>query len=325
MTFWRTADQVFIAHLICCSEGAEPTGFSEPPDCVSGVFMRLWPAVAEPERSAVLLPHIRSGCDPLPFRGCSAVQSRGATRWETCWPQHRVARCRVRRVQRRSSVPNQTVQRMTPSPLGCNRVSVWASSLTSFVGRRSFSASCKNSVCGVYILDIKRILIAVSVVTIVIVAGSTMYSASSSRRASERKLLRVWSAPGSSVEERAEAVNRGFPRGIPVSSVIALLGTNHTEVRLIGADNRGKAPGGFFTLTYGFGDGETVLIQATGPVNADPLGAGFYSAVGLIRGHPSARTRTSNPGESQPDGAANRGQPVGSRTNQTSPAAGPGG
>jgi hypothetical protein len=36
---------------------AEPTGFSEPPDCVSGdllrslVFIRQWPAVAEPARS----------------------------------------------------------------------------------------------------------------------------------------------------------------------------------------------------------------------------------------------------------------------------------
>jgi hypothetical protein len=137
----------------------------------------------------------------------------------------------------------------------------------------------------------KRILIAVSVLTIAIVTGSTMYSASFSRRASERKLLRVWSAPGSSVEERAEAVNRGFPRGIPVSSVIALLGTNHTELRLIGYYNRGKSPGGFFTLTYGFGRGETVLIQAQGPVNADPLGAGFYSAVGLIWGRESQSGR----------------------------------
>ena len=168
----------------------------------------------------------------------------------------------------------------------------------------------------------KRILIAVSVLTIAIVTGSTMYSASSSRRASERKLLRVWSAPGSSVEERAEAVNRGFPRGIPVSSVIALLGTNHTELRLIGTDNRGKSAGGFFTLTYGFGGGETVLIQAQGPVNADPLGAGFYSAVGLIRGHPSARTGTNNPGESQPAGAADGSHPFSLETNGTPGAAG---
>jgi hypothetical protein len=29
---------------------SEPTGFSEPPDCVSGLFIRQWPAVAEPER-----------------------------------------------------------------------------------------------------------------------------------------------------------------------------------------------------------------------------------------------------------------------------------
>jgi hypothetical protein len=30
---------------------AQPTGFSEPPGCVSGVFIRQWPAVAEPARS----------------------------------------------------------------------------------------------------------------------------------------------------------------------------------------------------------------------------------------------------------------------------------
>jgi hypothetical protein len=34
---------------------AEPTGSSEPPDFVSGVFRRQWPAVAEPARSATLL------------------------------------------------------------------------------------------------------------------------------------------------------------------------------------------------------------------------------------------------------------------------------
>jgi len=29
---------------------AEPTGSSEPPDCVLGFFIRRWPAVAEPAR-----------------------------------------------------------------------------------------------------------------------------------------------------------------------------------------------------------------------------------------------------------------------------------
>jgi hypothetical protein len=33
-------------------QGSEPTGSSEPPDCVSGLFIRQWPAVAEPARSA---------------------------------------------------------------------------------------------------------------------------------------------------------------------------------------------------------------------------------------------------------------------------------
>jgi len=44
---WAMSSSMVIAggiHL------AEPTGSSEPPDCVSGVFIHHWPAVAEPER-----------------------------------------------------------------------------------------------------------------------------------------------------------------------------------------------------------------------------------------------------------------------------------
>ena len=129
------------------------------------------------------------------------------------------------------------------------------------------------------------------------------------RTASERQLLRVWSAPGSSVEERAEAVNRCFPPGIPISSIIALLGTNHAELRLVATANRGKFFEGGFTLTYGFGGGETVTIQAWGPTNANPLGAGFSDAKGWTRRSGSARTETNNPGEGQPAGAAAGSQP----------------
>ena len=139
------------------------------------------------------------------------------------------------------------------------------------------------------------------------------------RTAAERQLLRVWSAPGSSVEERAEAVNRCFPRGIPVSSIIAVLGTNHTELRLIATADRGKSSEGAFTLTYGFGGGETVTIQAWGPVNADPLGAGFSGAKGWIRQSGSARNRTNDPGEGQLAGAGD-GRRV--ETNGTPAAAG---
>ena len=142
------------------------------------------------------------------------------------------------------------------------------------------------------------------------------------RTVSERHLLRVWSAPGSSVEERAEAVNRCFPLGIPVSSIIALLGTNHAKLRLVAIANRGKFFEGGFTLTYGFGDGETVTIQAWGPTNANPLGAGFSGAKGWIRQSRSARTRTDNPGEGQPADAADGSQPFSLETNGTPGAAG---
>ena len=134
------------------------------------------------------------------------------------------------------------------------------------------------------------------------------------RIASERQLLRVWSAPGSSVEERAEAVNRCFPRGIPLSSIMALLGTNHAELRLIAISNRGKASEGLFRLTYGFHDGEAVSIQAWGPTNANPLGAGFSGAESWMRPSGAARTRTNNPEEGQA-GAMNVSQPIRSDTN----------
>ena len=145
----------------------------------------------------------------------------------------------------------------------------------------------------------KPILIAVSVLTIAIVAGSVMYSASSSRTASERKLLRLWSAPASSVEERAEAVNRCFPRGTPISSIIAVLGTNHTALRRVATANRGKYSEDAFTLTYGFGGGESVIIQAWVRANADPLGGAFSGARGLIWEAPGARTQTTNTREDQ--------------------------
>ena len=147
----------------------------------------------------------------------------------------------------------------------------------------------------------KRILLAVSVLTIVIVTGSTMYSASSSRRASERKLLRVWSAPASSIEERTEAVNRCFARGTPISSMVAVLGTNHTALRRVATTNRGKDSKDLFTLTYGFGGEESVIIQAWVNENADPLGGAFDRALGVIRGLPAARTQANSTREGQPE------------------------
>jgi hypothetical protein len=131
----------------------------------------------------------------------------------------------------------------------------------------------------------------------------------------------VWSAPGSSVEERAETVNRCFPPGIPISSIIALLGTNHAELRLVAIANSGKSFEGRYTVTYGFGNGEAVTIQAWGPTNANPLGAGFSGAKGWIRPAGSARTETNNIGERQPAGAADGSEPFSVETNGTPGAA----
>lgn len=57
-----------------------------------------------------------------------------------------------------------------------------------------------------------------------------------------------------------------------------------------------------FTLAYGFGGEESVIIQA-GWVNenADPLGGAFREARGLIRGRPAAATQGNNTREGQPE------------------------
>jgi hypothetical protein len=120
--------------------------------------------------------------------------------------------------------------------------------------------------------------------------------------ASEQQLLRVWSMPGSSVEERAEAVNRYCRPGTPISSIITLLGTNHTGLRLTAINE--KAGYRLFAVTYEFAGEQNLNIQGWAPVNTDPMSAAFDRAFGwrgpgMLR-REQMRSRSSDTGEVQP-------------------------
>ena len=82
--------------------------------------------------------------------------------------------------------------------------------------------------------------------------------------------------------------------------MVAVLGTNHTALRRVSTTNRGKDSKDLFTLTYGFGGEESVMIQGWVNENTDPLGGAFDKALGLIRGLPAAKTQANSTGEGQP-------------------------
>ena len=137
------------------------------------------------------------------------------------------------------------------------------------------------------------------------------------------ELLLRWSAPHLHSWERAEAVNRCFTNGTPVSAIIAVLGTNFTYDTPYSSVWIGPGPEPTKTLglIYGFGD-ESVIIGTTAPLltnGVHPLQARFTGT-----GHSKPASRPVTRSESQPDGAANRSQPVSSETNRTPPAAGSG-
>jgi hypothetical protein len=135
---------------------------------------------------------------------------------------------------------------------------------------------------------------------------------------SERKLLRIWSAPGASVDERAEAVDRYFTNGTPITSIISLLGTNYTEFHLVAYVWTGKPyMEKAMELTYDFGT-QSVYIEALAPKDAPSLSAGYngaHSSEWMAR-LKSLRTNYMGPG--QLNDATNWSQPFTSDTNRTS-------
>ena len=95
------------------------------------------------------------------------------------------------------------------------------------------------------------------------------------------ELSRIWRAPGKSVRQRADAVNRAFTNGTPVSVVVSALGTNYT---LCGSSARvwagpGPETPNTFWLSYRFGKDEvTIGTSAVFGRDLDPLSCKFTGA-----------------------------------------------
>jgi hypothetical protein len=137
----------------------------------------------------------------------------------------------------------------------------------------------------------------------------------------EQDFLRMWSAHTNSVQELAEAVNRRFTNGTPISYIVSILGKNDSTLRPFSAIDpaTGRTPvGATCSLMYSFGE-DTVYIRTTAPLDADPLPAKFTGAgfTMHVKG-----TQTIVYGGGQPTGAAKGSQPIRSETNGTSGAAG---
>ncbi len=133
----------------------------------------------------------------------------------------------------------------------------------------------------------------------------------------QQELLRTWSGATNSVQQKALAVHGYFTNGCPIRYVVSILGTNYNLIEHIPGDRRPTTH-----LRYPFGE-SAVYIETTAPARADPLAYTFTGASYTFSHENGAVFIRSI--EGQPGGAASRGQPVGSGTNRTSAAAGPGG
>ena len=138
------------------------------------------------------------------------------------------------------------------------------------------------------------------------------------------ELSRVWRAPGKSVRERADAVNRAFTNGTPVSVVVAALGSNYT--RCMNSARLWMGPGpeppNTLWLSYRFGDEEvTIHTSAVLGRDLDAL-TGKFTGAGYSLPLRRSNEATNRIRIGQPDGAANGSQPGRSETNRPSGAAG---
>ena len=120
--------------------------------------------------------------------------------------------------------------------------------------------------------------------------------------------LRLWSTPGISVRERAEAVNHFFANGTPIRVIVAALGTKYVAARPISSVWVGSEPEPRKTcsLDYSFGE-NAVIIDTSVDIAGDPLTGEFTGA-----GYSVTRsTETTNRIWIGPqDGAANGSQPI---------------
>src|ERR1035437_9744215 len=144
------------------------------------------------------------------------------------------------------------------------------------------------------------------------VAGSCWASESNILSRSEQNLRGVWTASNASVQQRAAAANSCFTNGTPIRQVLRVLGKwdehhqTFTTVDPSELDHRG--------LVYRFGS-DYITIRAKGAPGTRTEDCAFEEAFAW----------TNRIWIGQPDGAANRSQPVRSETNRTSLAAGSGG
>ena len=134
-------------------------------------------------------------------------------------------------------------------------------------------------------------------------------------------LVRVWAARTNSVEQVASAVNAHFTNGTPISYIVSILGRNDSTLRPFSAidPNTGRTPTGMTcSLIYQFGE-DSVYINTTAPINADPLPYAFAGAGYTLHVKGTGQIVS---GGGQPVGAANGSQPIRSETNSTSGEAG---
>jgi hypothetical protein len=137
-------------------------------------------------------------------------------------------------------------------------------------------------------------------------------------------LSRTWSDRSATVRRRADAVNRAFTNGTPVSVVVAALGTNYTRCMSSARVwlGSGPEPPNTLWLSYRFGvDEVTIGTSAVLGRDLDALTGKFTGAGYSLPVRPSTEA-TNRVRIGQPDGPANGSQPIRSETNRTSSAAG---
>jgi hypothetical protein len=126
------------------------------------------------------------------------------------------------------------------------------------------------------------------------------------------ELSRIWRAPGKSVRERADAVNRAFTNGTPVSVVLAALGTNYTRCMSSARVwmGPGLEPPNTLWLSYRFGKEEvTIHSSAVLGRDSDALTGKFTGAGYSLPVRPSTEA-TNRSRIGQPDGAVTGPQKV---------------
>lgn len=153
----------------------------------------------------------------------------------------------------------------------------------------------------------------------VVVLGWGVFLASAAE-----ELPRIWSDQSATVRQRADAVNRAFTNGTPVSVVVAALGTNYTRCMMSARVwvGPGPEPPNTLWLSYCFGEEEvTIHTSAVLGQDLDAL-MGKFTGAGYSLPVRSSTAATTRIRIGQPDGAANRSQPVSPATNSAPATAG---